>query len=165
MNSTPRLGLPFLSAGQAQKELVVNEGLQLLDLLVAGAVEDVSRDAPPTNADVGTCYIVGAAPTGEWAERPLNVAAFTDAGWRFIEPSDGMTFQVRSNGTFAVFRGSVWELGDVRGARLILGGQQVVGERGEAISAPAGGATVDGEARAAIGQILTALRQHGLIGL
>ena len=95
----------------------------------------------------------------------MNVAAFTDAGWRFIEPSEGMTFQVRANGTFAVFRGSSWELGEVRGARLILGGQQVVGERGQAIAAPAGGATVDGEARAAIGQILTALRQHGLIGL
>jgi hypothetical protein len=76
-----------------------------------------------------------------------------------------MTFQVRANGTFAVFRAGEWELGDVRGARLILGGQQVVGERGQAISGPAGGATVDGEARAAIGQILTAMRQHGLIGL
>ena len=42
-------------------------------------------------------------------------------------------------------------------------GQQVVGGRAAAISAPSGGAVVDADARAVIGQILTMLRLHGLI--
>jgi hypothetical protein len=56
-----------------------------------------------------------------------------------------------------------WELGKVRGSRVIVDGQQVVGSRASAISQPSGGSTIDSEARATIGQILTALRTHGLI--
>ena len=39
MAGTPRLALPLLSVGQAQKEFTHNESLQTLDLLVAGTVE------------------------------------------------------------------------------------------------------------------------------
>jgi hypothetical protein len=39
----------------------------------------------------------------------------------------------------------------------------VVGARDGAIAAPAGGTTVDTQARGTIGEILDALRQHGLI--
>ena len=163
MDSTPRLGLAFLSAGQAQKELLVNESVLTLDLLVAGLVEEVSRDTPPTDAQVGACYIIGADPTGEWAGKAHNIAALTGAGWRFIEPAEGMTFQVRSTWTCAMFNAGVWQVGDVRGSRLILGGRQVVGEQRDAIPAPSGGTMVDTEARNVIGQILGALRQHGLI--
>jgi hypothetical protein len=46
---------------------------------------------------------------------------------------------------------------------VIVDGQQVVGSRASAISQPSGGSTIDSEARATIGQILTALRTHGLI--
>ena len=35
MNGTPRLSLPFLSPGQAQKEFTHNEALQILDAVVA----------------------------------------------------------------------------------------------------------------------------------
>ena len=48
MSSTTRLHLPFLSAGQAQKEFSHNEALQALDFLVAGAVEEGPRNDPPT---------------------------------------------------------------------------------------------------------------------
>jgi hypothetical protein len=39
----------------------------------------------------------------------------------------------------------------------------VVGSRATAIADPGGGSTVDSQARTAVGQILAALRQHGLI--
>lgn len=42
-------------------------------------------------------------------------------------------------------------------------GTKVVGNQGAAIANPAGGATIDAEARTAIGLILAALRTHGLI--
>lgn len=44
-----------------------------------------------------------------------------------------------------------------------VAGNVVVAAQQAAITAPAGGATVDAEARTAIGSILTALRTHGLI--
>lgn len=49
------------------------------------------------------------------------------------------------------------------GSALLLDGLQVVGTRAAAIASPAGGSTVDSEARSAIDQLLGALRQHGLI--
>lgn len=47
MAGTPRLALPFLSVGQAQKEFTHNESLQTLDILVAGAIEEPPRVTPP----------------------------------------------------------------------------------------------------------------------
>ncbi|MFL6730152.1 MAG: phage tail protein [Sphingomicrobium sp.] len=46
---------------------------------------------------------------------------------------------------------------------LFIDGEQVVGSRTTAIATPSGGTNVDAEARAAVSQILTALRGHGLI--
>ena len=69
MSATPRLVLPMLEAGQAQKEVLHNEALQLLDALVAPAVEGPPLATPPPAPVVGSCYIVAASPTGDWAGR------------------------------------------------------------------------------------------------
>jgi hypothetical protein len=74
-----------------------------------------------------------------------------------------MTIFIRSAAIWAVYRAGAWELGQVRGSALFLGGQQVVGSRAEAILSPTGGTTIDSEARAIIDQILQTMRQHGLI--
>lgn len=151
------------SLGQAQKELFHNEALQVLDLLVAGAVEEPPRDAPPSAPPMGSCYIVGPSPTGEWDSHAGQVAGWTAAGWRFVEPIEGMRLHVRSSGETAVYRAGQWEIGQLHGAELVIGGDKVVGPRAAAIGSPAGGAVVDTEARSAIDAILGALRGHGLI--
>jgi hypothetical protein len=163
MSGSPRLGLPFLSVGQAQKEFAHNEALQILDLLVAGAVEEPPGTTPPTSPALGGCYIVAPGATGEWAGKALCVADWTSGGWRFIPPAEGMNLYVRSTATAASFRNGIWEVGQVRGAALIIGDEQVVGSRAGAIPSPTGGTTIDGEARASVDAILIALRQHGLI--
>jgi hypothetical protein len=81
----------------------------------------------------------------------------------FARSRDGLIAFVKSTSVWALFKSSSWELGSVRGSTLVLAGQQVVGARAAAIAAPSGGSTIDAESRSAIGQILTALRQHGLI--
>jgi len=48
-------------------------------------------------------------------------------------------------------------------ASVVIAGQQVIGSRASAIGSASGGTTVDVQARAVIDQILTAMRQHGLI--
>ena len=62
-----------------------------------------------------------------------------------------------------IYRSGAWEFGVLRGSSILIGGQQVVGARVAAIASPAGGTTIDSEARAAIAAALGALRQHGLI--
>ena len=45
----------------------------------------------------------------------------------------------------------------------MIGGVRVVGAQRPAIAAPTGGTVVDGEVRAVLDQVLTAMRAHGLI--
>jgi len=163
MSGTARLSLPFLSPGQAQKEILHNEAIQALDFLVAGAVEEGPRDAPPTSPGPGECYVVSEAPTGAWAGKPQAVAGYTDGGWRFIAPAEGMSLYVKSNGLCANYRAGTWEIGALRGSLVVIDGDQVVGGRAGAIASPVGGTTIDEEARATIDLILAALRHHGLI--
>lgn len=163
MIGTPRLGLPFLSAGQAQKEFTHNEALQTLDFLAAAAIEEGPRADPPASPLVGACYIVGTSPTGAWAGKSQSLAGYTSGGWRFISPIEGMSAYVKTSGTWANYRTGAWELGTLRGSSLVVGNQQVVGGRGVQIASPTGGTTSDSQARTTIDQILAALRNHGLI--
>jgi hypothetical protein len=163
MSGSARLGLNFLSAGQAQKEFYHNEALQTLDLLTAAAIEEGPRNSPPATPLVGECYIVGDAPTDDWAGRSHCLAGYTSGGWRYVDPIDGMSAYVKATSTWANYRAGSWEVGTLRGAGLVIGGTQVVGSRLAAIAGPSGGSIVDPESRAAIDQILAALRQHGLI--
>ena len=140
-----------------------NEALQLLDVLVAAAVEGLPLATPPASPAIGNCYIVAASPTGAWVGHAQQLAAYTSGGWRFIVPRDGMSALVDSSGDTALYHDGAWEIGTVRGSQVMIAGDQVVGAREPAIAAPAAGSTVDVEARAAIGQILDAMRQHGLI--
>ena len=163
MSATPRLVLPFIVPGQAQKDLFHNESLQLLDAVVAAAVEGLPQAAPPASPAVGSCYIVASSPSGDWAGQAGKLAAYTSGGWRFVAPCDGMTAIVRSSGSTAVYRNGSWEIGKLRGSEVMVDGTKVVGARGAAIASPTGGAIADAEARTAIGQILAAMRGHGLI--
>ena len=140
-----------------------NEALQILDVLVAAAVEGLPLATPPASPAIGSCYIVAASPTGAWVGHAQQLAAYTSGGWRFIAPCEGMTALVDSNGSNAVYRAGSWEIGMLRGAELALDGLKVVGPQGSAIADATGGSTVDVEARTAIGGILDAMRDHGLI--
>jgi hypothetical protein len=163
METTNRLAMPLLQSGQAAKEVAHNEALLIADLLVGGAVEEPPRNAPPSSPAVGQAWIIGASPSGMWAGKGGQVAGYTSAGWRYVAPPDGLSLLVRSTGTFAVRREGAWDVGEVRAASIKVGGAQVVGAQFSAIAAPAGGATVDTEARTALASVLAALRSHGLV--
>ena len=124
MSSTPRLAVPFLSPGQAQKEFFHNEALQTLDTLVAAAVEEPPRASPPASPPLGVCYIIDGSPTGAWAGKAQCIAAFTSGGWRFISPFEGVTAYVRSTGTYATYRAAAWEIESSEGQMLFLAGSK-----------------------------------------
>lgn len=158
-----RLGLPLLQVGQAQKEVSHNEALALLDLAVQPVVEAVGVNAPPASPALGACWIVGTTPSGVWTGQGGAIAGWTRGGWRFVAPRIGMAVWSRADSAFARYETTGWIIGTLAGKRLVLGGQAVVGSRLPAIANPVGGTLTDGEARATIGQILGALRTHGLI--
>lgn len=161
--TTARLALPLLQPGQAQKELYHNEALALLDLATQAVVEAMGVDTPPDAPDLGACWVVGSAPSGAWVGHAQAIAGWTSGGWRFVGPRDGLAVWNRAAGQVSRFVGGGWEHGVLSGHRLRIDGNQLVGPRGSAIDNPAGGTTIDAEARGAIAAILATLREHGLI--
>ncbi|WP_375382374.1 DUF2793 domain-containing protein [uncultured Sphingomonas sp.] len=162
-DTTARLALPLLQPGQAQKELFHDEALTLLDLAVQPVVEAVGLDTPPADPVPGQAWIVGTAPAGDWAGQPGALAGWTEGGWRFIAAIDGASVWSRADRCRARHDGGAWVVGEARVRHVSVGGVPVLGARAAAVSDPAGGATVDAEARGAVAGILAAMRAHGLI--
>lgn len=160
---TERYGLPLLQAGQSQKEVTHNEAIVRTDALLHPAVESRTLASPPMSPTPGQAWIVAAGAGGEWAGRDGSIAAYQAGGWTFVAPSEGCLVWVRNEGVFALFGPGGWnaETWPVKG--LSLDGDAMLTNPQPAIAAPTGGATVDSEARAVVGQILAALRAHGLI--
>ncbi|HEU4877049.1 MAG TPA: DUF2793 domain-containing protein [Sphingomicrobium sp.] len=164
MEMTPRLGLPLLVAGQVQKEVFLNEALALADLLIAGSVEPAPIASPPASPTTGTLYRVAAAgASGAFAGQEGKLAGWTEGGWRFVAPVEGMRLTERGSGLELAYRDGLWTSGSLRASEVLIGGQRVLGARQAAVADPAGGTVVDTQGRLAITQILAALRAHGLI--
>lgn len=163
MSDTARWALPLLDAGQAQKEMTHNEAVTLLDLLAGASVVAVGTNVPPGSPLTGQCWVIGAAPTGDWAGHAQALVGWTPGGWRFLTPREGLTVWSAADGCLAMFAGGQWRVGRIAATELFVGGVRVVGARQAAIAAPTGGAVVDAGARAAIGAVLAALVAHGLI--
>lgn len=163
MSSTARFGLPLLDAGQAQKELTHNEALTLIDALVQPLAQAAGGETPPGDPDPGQCWIVGAAPEGDWAGAARALAIWTAGGWRFVAPREGMTVPLRADGITARYAAGEWVLGVISANEVVVAGARVIGPRQPAVGDPSGGTVLDAEARAAIVGVLDALRRHGLI--
>ena len=164
MDQTARFALPLLAPGQAQKEWFHNEALQRADLLLCPVIEGAAIATPPASPAIGACYLIAGGATGAWAGHDGSLAGFTDGGWRFIVPVEGMRLVERTSGEIVIHRGGVWESGILRAQEVRVGGQKIVGQRQGAIAAPTGGSTNDAQCRTAVVAILAALQAHGLIG-
>ena len=138
---TPRHGLPLLYAGQAQKEVTVNEALLLADLLLHGAVEG-ERSDPPAAPLTGEMWLIGAAATGAWNGRDGQLAGWTESGWRYVAARPGMRFYDRKSRAFRIFDGQWRSFSEP--------------------AVPQGGAVVDEQARSVLGQLIAALSAAGI---
>lgn len=140
--ASPRFGLPLLFAGQAQKEVFVNEAHALTDALLHPAIEGEADD-PPESPTAGESWLVGDTPTGDWENHAGELAFFQAGTWIFATPRDGVHVLDRSTGQ------------DIR----FLAGWQ----RPATPAEPTGGTTVDTEARVAIADLIAALIASGLL--
>lgn len=109
-DATPRLGLPYVAAGQAQKHVTVNQAFARLDGLVQTTVESRTVTDEPVGPDDGALYILPAAATGDsWAGRPVGaLARFESGGWTFIASDAGRLAWIRDEALLAVFDGADW---------------------------------------------------------
>lgn len=127
---------------QAQKELTINEAFARIDALLHAVVEGEAND-PPASPNDGECWLVGAAPSGDWTGQAGTIACRQAGSWLFAQPVDGM---------------SVFDKAAGQGARYDNGWL-----RAAPVTAPSGGTTEDSEARAAITELVAALQQSGIL--
>lgn len=130
---TPRHALPMLAAGQAQKEFFVNEAFARIDALLHPVIEGQASD-PPAAPQPGQNWLVTGSGTGDWTGRDGSLANWDGFQWTYLAPAAGMLVYDGATGERLCFR-QTWK-------------------RAERPTAPAGGAVVDTEARAAIGALL-----------
>lgn len=143
-SASPRFGLPFLIAGQAQKEVFVNEAHALADALMHCLVEGEAGTPPATPVD-GTVWLVSAASSGEWAGRAGQLACRQGGDWLYVVPCDGLRVVVRATGQARTFLGT-WQIPSLP-------------------VAPTGGTVIDTQARTTINQLIAALRVAGVFPL
>lgn len=138
---TARAKLPFLFAGQAQKEATVNEALARIDALLAPVVEGEATEPPASPVD-GQSWIVGENPQGLWEGHDRHLAFRSAGTWMFAAPLEGQRVFDKSGDCLRIWRDG-WHA-------LALP------------TAPAGGTTVDVEARAGLAALIDGLRTIGL---
>ncbi len=142
-SSSPRFALPLLFSGQSQKEITVNEAVLTADILMHMAVEAVVA-SPPTAPSNGQCWLIASGATGSFAGHTDTIAAWSEGGWRFIAPREGMRAYDLSATAQRLYAGGSWRLTT-------------------APAAPSGGSVIDSQARTAITAMIAAMRNAGLL--
>ena len=107
---TPRHGLPYLAAGQAQKHVTMNEALRRLDGLVQLTVQARGLAAAPDAPVDGQAWIAAAdIGAGDWPEAvPGAVMRWIDGAWDRLEPQAGWIAHVRDEEQLIVHDGLAW---------------------------------------------------------
>ena len=108
MTDTPRLSLPLLAAGQAQKHVTHNDALTRLDALVHLSVESRTQIAPPAVPTELSAYIVPPDGTGAFAGRAGQLAFYEDGGWTFLTPRPGWQAWVADEAEHNLWTGTEW---------------------------------------------------------
>ena len=140
--TAPRFSLPLLFAGQSQKEMTFNEAILLVDFLLQPVIESTTT-AVPGAPTPGQCWIISTGASGIFSGKTDQIAAWSEGGWRFIAPKEGMRVFDRARTGHRIYHGGAWRTPTMP-------------------SAPTGGATVDTQARSAIIAISDALRDAGI---
>jgi hypothetical protein len=107
-SKTNMFNMIFLSQYQSQKELVVNENFNKIDLLLNRGVKSYQTTIPSENIDPGSLYIVPANAEGEMAKYQNHLALFTDS-FEYIQPTDGMLFWCQDDKSLIVYSNKSWE--------------------------------------------------------
>ena len=74
MSMSARFEFPLLVPGQAQKEFLLNEALQSLEILVQPVIEDTPMNSPPVDPQIGLMVLVGPDPIAEFEGHPHAIA-------------------------------------------------------------------------------------------
>lgn len=118
-DETPRHGLKYMVAGQDDAEVTQNENLNWVDGRLHLNVVD-RRSTAPAGVE-GSCYILTATGSGDWAGFPAgSVAQYIGGAWQSlwvdpdtgdpVVPPNGVRAWIEDEKVTAHWTGSVWEI-------------------------------------------------------
>lgn len=107
-DTSARLALPYIAPAQAQKHVTHNSALERLDILVQLTVVAFDATTPPASPTEGETHALGAAPTGDWAGRGGEIAAFVNGAWLFVAPAVGWRAWGVAETALRVWTGAAW---------------------------------------------------------
>jgi hypothetical protein len=108
MSITDNLKLPYLAAGQAQKHVILNESLRMLDALVQLCLASRTIPTPPATPNAGARYLIPNAATGAWGGKTGQIAAWQDGAWAYAIPQTGWRAYVVEEEACILFNGVEW---------------------------------------------------------
>lgn len=111
--TTPNMGLKDMPQNSMQISPPFNFNMLLLDALVQLVPEDKDLTAPPatTEADLGKSWIIGAAPTGDWADKAGLIAICTAPDlWEYVQPRAGWKAYVKDEAAEYRYLDGNWTL-------------------------------------------------------
>jgi hypothetical protein len=106
--NTPRLSIPFMAAGQAQKHVTFNEGIMQIDALVHLSLVEDGVQVPPAAPPEGAAYGIGITAVGAWAGQDGRTAIRRDGGWIFANPAKGWRAAIGPDAILHVHDGATW---------------------------------------------------------
>jgi hypothetical protein len=110
MSNSTNIALPFLTLGQAQKHVTINESLLRLDALVQIAAVSATTPAQPGAPSNGQIYILPAGKTGtHWGAMANHALAYyRDGVWEQISPREGWLAFVKDTDLLLYYTGAAW---------------------------------------------------------
>ncbi|WP_108260330.1 DUF2793 domain-containing protein [Mangrovicoccus ximenensis] len=108
-SSTANLALPLLQQSQAQKHIVVNESLAILDAVTQLTLESLSVQSPPADPVEGQAWGLPTGLGGAWAFQRDRIAVFVNGGWMFIDPKAGWKAFVKDEARHYLHDGTAWQ--------------------------------------------------------
>ena len=119
----------------------MNEAMTRIDAILHPSVEG-SLATPPANPAAGESWLIASPGQDAWAGFDDNLATFSGSEWKLAQPRPGMRIFDKASRQYLHFDNGWWAASEP--------------------SAIEGGTQVDVEARAAIAELVDALRNIGV---
>jgi hypothetical protein len=107
-DTTERLLLPLIVAGQIDADKAYNEAIYRLEAMSVLNIKDRDLTTPPGSPAQGDTYLVAATATGTWTGQDNKIAIYFGTSWYYIVASEGMIAWIADEDVMLVHNGSSW---------------------------------------------------------
>jgi len=106
--TTTNFNIPLLHQNQSQKEIVINEGFQIITSFMNKVVSETIIKLPEKSED-GYLLLIANTPEDSLLKHANNLAMLINDTWHYSPPHEGLIIFNMEIKRFIVFRKGAWE--------------------------------------------------------